>query len=200
MYLSKIEIDRRNSEIRKAIADCQQMHRFVTGLFGTDRESAQALYRTNMVGEKMQIYIYSRQPVIHIPTCNIQQKDISSWLNRMEENQVWKFDLIASPSKKIPVEGKKNSRRRILRTPEERKMWLDRKARQHGFEILHSEEHESIHTTGKHKAENGGDMYHDAYRYQGVLRITDAEKFRQAIGGGIGPGKAYGFGMMLLKY
>ena len=42
-------------------------------------------------------------------------------------------------------------------------------------------------------------MYLDQYHYQGTLQITDVEQFRKAVQGGIGPGKSYGLGMLLLS-
>ena len=63
MYLIKIELDRR--EARGLLADCQQMHRFITGFFGTDRQSSQILYRTNLVQNKLCIYIYAQSPAEH---------------------------------------------------------------------------------------------------------------------------------------
>lgn len=198
MYLIKAELDRR--EARGLLADCQQLHRFITGFFGTDRQSGQILYRTNLVQNKLCIYLYAQAPAEHIPeNCHVQQRDISDWLNGMETGQLWSFDLIAAPTKKVASEGKKNSRRRILRQPQERREWLERKAEQNGFAIIQAQEQEQHHVSGRHKADKGGVMYHDAYHYQGVLQITDAEAFRKALQSGIGSGKAYGFGMMMVK-
>lgn len=198
MYLIKAELDRRDA--RGLLADCQQMHRFITGFFGTDRLSGQILYRTNFVQDKLCIYLYSQTPAEHIPgNCHIQQRDITCWLDAMEAGQHWSFDLIAAPTKKIASEGEKNSRRRILREPGERQAWLERKADQNGFAIIQAQEQEQIHASGRHHADQGGVMHHDAYHYQGVLQITDAEAFRKAMQTGIGSGKAYGFGMMMVK-
>ena len=96
-------------------------------------------------------------------------------------------------------EGAKNSRRRILRTEEERLDWLRRKAEQNGFELVSCQELESGCQTGTHAVEQGGKMRMDSYHYQGVLRICHAEQFRSAVRNGIGPGKAYGLGMLLLN-
>lgn len=198
MYLIKVEMDRRNA--RPLMADCQQMHRFVTGLFGTDRQTSQILYRTNLVQNRLCIYLYAQKGVEYIPEqCNIQQRDITPWLDGMAAGQLWSFDLIASPSKKVGSEGRKNAQRRILRDPGDRQVWLERKAEQSGFEMVHVEELEQIHVSGRHASDNGGVMYHDAYHYQGVLRITDADAFRNALQCGIGVCKAYGFGMMMVK-
>lgn len=198
MYLIKVELDRR--EARGLLADCQQMHRFITGFFSTDRQSGQLLYRTNLVQNKLCIYLYAQDPAEHIPNnCRLQQRDIASWLDSMETGQLWCFDLIAAPTKKVASEGKKNSQRRILRQHQERKEWLERKASQNGFLILQIQEQGQVHVSGKHRADKGGVMYHDAYHYQGVLQITDPEAFRRAMHTGIGSGKAYGFGMMMVK-
>ena len=67
--------------------------------------------------------------------------------------------------------------------------------------ILHMNDthsHIDPERSGKY-AGQGGVMHHDAYHYQGVLQITDAEAFRKALQQGIGSGKAYGFGMMMVK-
>ena len=106
----------------------------------------------------------------------------------------WRLQL-----KKVAEEGHKNSRRRILREKTERLEWLSRKAAQYGFALLQANEMEDVHMTGKHAQEQGGRMYWDGYRYDGVLQIQDEERFRQAVSGGIGAGKAYGLGMLLLR-
>ena len=201
MYLIKVEMDRRLPEVRQAVADCQKMHRLITGLFGTDRQKSSILYRTNCVANKIHLYLYASCPVTEEATgrYRIMQRDITPWMEQLREGQYWKFDLIASPSKKVSTEGQKNSQRRILRQPSERQNWLEQKAAQSGFTLCQVTELGQIHVSGRHREEKGGAMYHDAYHYQGVLRIMDAEAFREALRKGIGSGKAYGFGMMILK-
>lgn len=198
MYLIKVELERRDAQ--GLLADCQQMHRFITGFFGTDRQSAQVLYRTNLVQNKLCIYLYAKSMAEHIPdNCIVQQRDVTSWLESMEDGQLWSFDLIAAPTKKVASEGKKNSQRRILRQPQERREWLERKAERNGFFIIQAQEQEQLHISGTHRQDSGGMMYHDAYHYQGSLQITDANAFRKALENGIGSGKSYGFGMMMVK-
>ena len=200
MYLIKVEVELNLRKDSGLLTDCQQMHRFVTGFFGTDRQSGQILYRTNLVQSKLCIYLYARTPAEYIPdNCQVQQRDVTAWLDSMEEGQLWSFDLIAVPAKKVACEGRKNSQRRILRLPQERQAWLARKAEENGFAVLQAQELEQLHVSGKHKADKGGGMHHDAYHYQGVLQIIDADAFREALQAGIGSGKSYGFGMMMVK-
>ena len=39
----------------------------------------------------------------------------------------------------------------------------------------------------------------DSWCYTGLLQIVDAEAFRKTLCQGIGPGKAYGLGMLVLS-
>ena len=201
MYLIKMEMDRRLPEVRQAVADCQKMHRLITGLFGTARQESSILYRTNFVQGQIHLYLYASQPVAEEVSgrYRITQRDITPWMEQLAAGQYLKFDLIASPSKKVSVEGQKNSQRRILRQQSERQIWLEQKAAQSGFTLCQVLELEQIHVSGRHSEEKGGAMHHDAYHYQGILQITDAGAFREALQKGIGSGKAYGFGMMMVK-
>lgn len=197
MYLIKVSVHMRNAY--RLLADCQKMHQFVTSLFDTDRSTSQVLYRTKADGDFLHIYIYANRPA-DTSNCKhkIEQKEISVWLNALEVGQYWGFDLVAAPSKKVS-DGGKNSKRRILRSEAERQAWLSQKATASGFTVVQATEQCSVSTTGKHPVDNGGKMHHNAFHYQGVLYITNAELFRRAIQDGIGPGKAYGFGMMMIK-
>lgn len=199
MFLIKVELNR--TEAKELLSDCQKMHQFVTSLFGTSRRESQILYRTNIVRNMVYIYIYSRNPAISAGNYKIQQRDISDWLERLKEGQMLSFDLIASPCKKVYQEERnKNSQRQILRNPAERLAWLEQKAEQSGFRILEVVEQGQTNVNGKHKDDDGGKMYHAGYHYQGALCITDDIAFRKALQAGIGPGKAYGFGLMMVQH
>lgn len=202
MYLTKIEMPLVERAVRAALSDCQKMHRLVMGLFDTNRQEAGVLYRARTQNARVTLYIYSAVPVREacvLPWMDlVGQRDVSTWLKQMQTGQVRRFDLLAMPAKKVAAEGRKNSQRRILRTMEERVAWLERKGAQYGFRLLSVQEQEGIRLAGHHAEGSGGSMTWDAYHYNGVLVITEAEIFRRAVSDGIGPGKAYGLGMLLL--
>ena len=203
MYLTKINMPIADRGVQRALGDCQQMHRMITGLFDTSRTDSQVLYRLNFGRGVCCVYIYSSVPVKRerlLPNMElIGERDVTHWLESLSEGQVQSFDLLAWPSKKVPDGDAKNSRRRVLRTEAERLAWLARKAEQNGFEMLNVREFESAQQPGRHSEEHGGRLYVDSYHYQGKLLVTDAARFRAAVRSGIGPGKAYGLGMLLLK-
>ena len=177
------------------------MHGLLTKLFGGQRKEQDLLYRLHAADGKVSVYVYSDSPVSEaaqgVSVCG--QKELTAWVRTLQAGQAWGFDLLVSPTKKVPQKSGKNSQRRILRTQEERLAWLNRKAEQNGFALLHVTEQEQTHPYGKHQEEKGGKMYLDAYHYQGRLEILDAERFRRALSCGIGAGKPYGMGMLILQ-
>ena len=202
MYLIKIELELSNPGMRAALRDCQKMHQLVTGLFSAARKDAEILYRCRVRGALAELYMYSAVPIDTqriLPGMRLAgQRDITSWLMSMEAGDIQGFQILTAPNKKIAGEGSKNSRRRMLRTQEERLNWLSRKAEQGGFRILCADESTAQKIVGQHASEAGGRFMIDAYCYTGRLQITDAEAFRRSIQEGIGPEKAYGLGMLLL--
>lgn len=203
MYLTKIELDMRNRAVRMALGDCQRMHCLVNGLFDRSREDERLLYRVKADGWDCAVYLYSDGPLAQeklLPFMRLSgQRDISQWLQGMTGGRRMHFDLLTMPSKKVGLESGGNSRRRVLRTEEERMAWLARKACQNGFEILSVQELDNSGFSGNHEAEQGGRMNWSAYHYHGILEIRDSAAFQRALSGGIGPGKAYGLGMILLS-
>ena len=149
-------------------------------------------------------------------------KDIMGVYQGLQDGQVLSFRLRANPTKRIAkvTEGDaelKGKRVGLLRE-EEQINWLIRKGRERsqgapgGFEILMNEvevdngepgfvPRVSVRLEGKQrgrKRENGHShrTTHLAVCFDGLLRITDADAFRKTLAEGIGPAKAYGFGLM----
>ena len=203
MYLTKIELDLRNSGIRAAVQDAQKLHRLVTGLFQCARKDAEILFRCRGRGICTDLYMYSSCPLDPdrvLPGMRlVAQRDVTSWLESLEAGDVFSFQLLTAPFRKLAEDGARNSRRRALRTQEERLAWLQRKAEQGGFHLLSAEEAPAEKLVAKHSAGSGGSLTVDACCYSGFLLVEDAERFRQTVACGIGPEKAYGLGMLLLK-
>ena len=107
------------------------------------------------------------------------------------------FDTMLCPAKKV-LNPQGNSRRVFLASAEERELWLKRKATQCGFTIEWVREEGQRKEYGAHGEIKGGGMYHTGVRFKGILVVSDSEAFADAFSNGIGSGKAYGFGMLLL--
>lgn len=202
MYLSKLLLDIANPSVYQALRDCQDMHRNIMKAFDQDRKSVQMLYRLVERKECIQLYVYSSvQPDWNRVTGNgyllQDMKEISALPTLYGRDSILHFNLLACPSKKVTVEGKKNSTRVLLKTPEERENWLRKQAEKYGFTVLQcTQPSADKQISGK----RGGNvvLFH-AVEFDGVLQITDPEIFWQAYSKGIGPEKAYGTGLLMLS-
>lgn len=129
------------------------------------------------------------------------------------------FRLRANPTRKVETKSaadgtKCNGRRKIIATEDAQIEWLHRKGKmgdgggQCGFDLLTVRTNPGV-TDVRTVV---GDRVHGAWRgndpknpwglvfgsviFEGRLRVTDADAFRAALRGGIGSGKAYGFGLL----
>lgn len=116
------------------------------------------------------------------------------------------FRLLARPSVRKSGEFglKQNGKRRPgprvdCRDDEQRLEWLRGKSEAHGFTV------ESVGLTilsvpavksDRSPRDKGGSF--TAVQFDGVLVVTDPDRLREAVRNGIGPQKAYGFGLLSL--
>ena len=73
--------------------------------------------------------------------------------------------------------------------------WLHRKAEIGGFEIMDAVVHGSRHVRCKNDR-HGALLL--GVEFRGVLRVTDAARFAETLRQGIGRGKAWGFGLLVV--
>lgn len=155
------------------------------------------------------------------PAC----KNVEESYQTICQGQELTFYLRANPTKRIfkPKRGDQflKGKRVALLHEEEQLAWLTRKGQEReegcpgGFEIITKkimqENGEVSQIVLVHAAPEGkqiglkGDekqdyrMTHLAVRFNGLLRITNAEAFRNTIVRGLGSGKAFGFGLLSLR-
>lgn len=205
MYLSKIVLDIRHPSVRQALRDVNDMHRNLMSGFamGTGRETPRAdmqvLFR--VVERRDQLYLLvsseEKPDVTALATRGFHTddsmiRDVSVLRRVFVPGKVLRFELLASPCRKAGGEG--NSKRFFLETPEERMAWLRRKGEQGGFEVLYADElSRRIDIYGRR---GDAEVKNSAVLFSGVLKITDADVFWKSYTCGVGPGKAYGLGML----
>ncbi len=113
--------------------------------------------------------------------------------------QVLAFRLRANPTVKKDREGKEQGRREGILREEDQLEWLRRKAEKGGFAVLFVQTSpqglEAING-GRGAGPRGAKMI--AVRFDGLLRVSDPEAFRETLIHGIGSGKGFGFGLLSL--
>lgn len=147
----------------------------------------------------------------------IETKNVGENYQAIKNGRRLMFRLQANPTKRIPNRDKiaderfkrnpdnPRTRKRVeLRTEQEQTDWLVRQGESFGFQIADlkiepavrnvmsaKEEKISFKKSGKKEPITYGSVV-----FEGVLKVTDADKFREALVNGIGQGKAYGFGLL----
>lgn len=147
-------------------------------------------------------------------------KFIGDLYDGIESGQALAFRLRANPTKKArKIENGETrllqGQRVALRGESELVDWLRRRGEQHGFCLLSAREAPAVHDLrvvqeanvhgwapgresedemeGRSKARR---ITISSVLYEGHLRVTEVNEFRKALQHGIGPGKAFGMGLL----
>ncbi len=208
MYLSRIDLDIRHPSVRQALRDANDLHRNLMSGFGMDVSS-----RTARAEKRVLFRLYTRREATYLLVTSAEKpdpksleergfytdetriRDVSKLKELFVPGRLLRFELLASPCKKVSGEGK-NSRRYFLEQPEERAEWLGRKGQQGGFQVIRLEELGNRTDIYGHR--RGAEVRNSAVLFSGILCISNQEAFWQSYTRGIGPGKAYGLGMLAL--
>jgi CRISPR system Cascade subunit CasE len=125
------------------------------------------------------------------------------------------FRLRANPTRRIDTksgpDGKRRNGKRVeLRGDEALLTWLQRKAKDAGFALRNTSEDATVpdvriveerKLVGRRPRAEGDKsrLTFAPVLFEGVLRVADADAFRRALAEGIGPAKAFGFGLLSVQ-
>ena len=143
------------------------------------------------------------------PAC----KSIDAMTEALGVGSILRFRLRANPTKRLstPIvpDGKRAIGKRVELHGEEAQLdWLHRKAEQCGFRVPAIAGHAAVanvrvipepKVAGNQRlraAAAAGRLTFGSVLFDGILQISDLPKFQDALEHGIGPGKAYGFGLL----
>lgn len=219
MYLSRVLLNDRKRETLHAIASPQLIHGAVESCFGYTPDSEgnrkRLLWRIDNIADKQYLLLLSEG----IPklTSLVQQfgypdiqpqsqtKAYASFLERLCNGQRWQFRLRANPVHSSMKEANETTRRGKIYahvTPEQQNQWLMSRTTASGFDIKQNELN-LVHSEWKKFRKNNQVNREVVLRvatFEGVLHITDAEKFRYSLTAGIGRAKAYGCGLLTIMH
>lgn len=168
------------------------MHAYVESLFTDRKRHLFHVDRRN--GRQICLILSEQKPnaaFAKFAPLSIQTKDFKPVLKSLSTGQQLHFTLTANPAKSA------GHHRYSLTKSDDQLRWLQKRSLQNGFAIADSciKSHKNVQI--KHrgcKPINFGTV-----TYEGILQITDLNRFKQALITGIGPEKAYGMGMLLIR-
>ncbi len=218
IYLSRLVLDPHRREVWRAAADCHALHRAVLAAFpdGAGPEARAAfgvLHRLEL------------DPEGRAPTLLVQSAVVPDWSRpgaagawaanaRPEVKEVGaayaaiaagdrlRFRLRANPTRRVHAvhagDDKLAGKRVDLRDEDKRLDWLGRKGEHHGFGVVAAEVRPGSPGNRDRGRPGGGaaPIAFGAALYEGVLEVADAAAFGAALRAGVGPGRAFGFGLL----
>lgn len=202
MHLTRLRLDPRSAQARRDLASPYDMHRTLVRAFVSDAEQTppRFLWRLEPTSpwRAPELLVQSAHPA-HWETLAAlpgylqaerawETRPLDELSGLMAQTRC-RFRLWANPT--VTREGK----RRGLVAEADQLAWLARQGEQHGFSV------ETVLVTGQdmldsRKADTRLSLLQ--VRFEGVLRVTDPTLLSQAVQAGIGPGKAFGCGLLSL--
>jgi CRISPR system Cascade subunit CasE len=217
-------LNTKSRAVLRDLLDSQEIHRTVMSAFPqTDqqgegaRERFGVLYRLELDRRRGCLILYVQslaQPdwsglppdyLIFAPGLeNPASKSVAKAYRGLKLGAVLSFRLKANTTRKIDTktgpDGLRRHGRRVELVREEDQVdWLRRKGEQGGFQVLNVHLEGLYKEQGKRRGSGVSPLTLAGVLFQGRLRITDPERFlSHSLLKGIGPGKAYGLGLLSL--
>lgn len=200
MQLSRLQLDLRGAQVRRDVADPYEMHRTLVRAFvkGETQEPPRFLWRVESASAWAEPIVLVQSGIE--PNWKVLE-DLPSYLKKpvdvkkvdvvalLQEQARYRFRLHANPT--VTREGKRYG----LVAEDKQLDWLARQGKRLGFRV------ETALVTGNdvlRSRAGGKDIWLQYTCFEGVLQPADTVALGSALYNGIGPGKAFGCGLLSL--
>jgi CRISPR system Cascade subunit CasE len=206
LWLSQVQFDPCHRPTRVALGDARARQRIVLDAFPgvTSRREAGVLYlyapATSGQPPRLLVQSTTEPDWSFLPTYRgrsvARVEDISPFWDQVVAGARYRFRLTASPSRAVGGRDGNRSRgsRTLIRDPTAQIEWLTRVL--HGAAELTHVQVAAPATTTSRRGERTLTL--TSVTFSGALAVTDSDRLRQQAIAGIGPGKAYGNGLLAM--
>ena len=202
MYLSRVEIDDNNRQKTKDLTHLGAYHNWVESSFPAEiaqQKRTRHLWRIDRLqGKRYLLLVSQEKPDLtklqrYGVTGTAMTKDYQPFIDQIADGDLMRFRLVANPTYR--TDGKVYPHITI----DQQKGWLKTRTDKAGFEILTDpagNDNFEIVNRDWPVLDHKRRVRLSRVAFEGLIRVTDAAKFRQVLTEGIGREKAYGMGMM----
>lgn len=211
MYLTRVEIDLTSRQRAKALTQLGAYHHLVEASFPWAENAdprPRHLWRLDEIGGRLFMLVLSEdRPDLTIlgqygdPKL-AGTKDYEPFLNQLTQGARMRFRLTANPTRAVMHSGEARGRVYPHVTVAQQAQWLVDRTTKAGFEIVLQPDSENLafdvvsrdHPILRHRGNKAVRL--SRVSFEGILKITDLERFKQTLTQGIGREKAYGMGLL----
>lgn len=213
LYLTEIQLDYEDA-VKAGLRDNYAWHEKIWMCFpGRPSATRDFLTRLDPKNGYFRLLMLSSTPPERPTWCPTDAWRAKEVPDTFLAHSEYRFSLVANPTQKLVVrdeygERKKNGRRVPILHRGDRKdaigklqpgllSWLKRKGEAHGF-TFDPDRIRTIPRSRQYFVKGAKLGLHTGVEFTGCLRVIDVDKFHEAFSHGIGSGKAFGFGMLVL--
>ena len=204
MYLSRVKINNHIQESIKFLSSLQVMHATLENCFDSD-DSTRKLWRLDYLYEEPYLLVFSQKKPDF--TSLIKQfgytgdtgesKNCDGLLAHLGNGQCYCFRFCGNPVHSVKEKGS-TDRGKIMPhvTVAQQEEWFQKKSKDAGFSL---KTFVLVQRNIRKFTRQGKTVTLHTAVFEGILKITDVDLFRQTLCIGIGRAKAYGCGLLTLS-
>ncbi|MCH3987743.1 MAG: type I-E CRISPR-associated protein Cas6/Cse3/CasE [Lachnospiraceae bacterium] len=205
MYLSRVEVDVKNRQKIRDLTHVGAYHSWVEDSFPEEvaqKKRSRKLWRLDALENKQYLLIVSAEKpnLLKLEKYGVagtaETKNYDSFLENIHVNGIYRFRAVLNPVHSVSDSEGKRGRVYPEVTVSQQLAFLERKAAANGFELVPDQYRITERKFVELKKAGQRPLHLCQVAYEGVLRVKDESKFRDALCTGIGRKKAYGFGML----
>ena len=205
VYLSRVEIDTAN---RRKIRDLNHLgayHSWVEESFPEEivkGERSRKLWRIDHLhGRDYLLLVSPDKPDLNrLEKYGVEgsaaTKPYDTYLDQLSNNMRARFKVTLNPVVSLSQPGDKRGRVVPHVTVEAQRQFLKDKSKKNGFEVEDDDFYVTERSFERLKKSGKKDLKLSKATFEGVLKIIDADTFKETLSQGFGKKKAYGFGLM----
>lgn len=208
-YLSRVQIDRKNRQKIKDLTHLGAYHNWVETSFPNEFKNhvrKRHLWRIDRLnGNDYLLVLSDNKPDLQALSKygvkgTAQTKQYDSFINKIHNQEIMRFRITANPVHRVTILGKSKGKIYPHITIDQQKKWLLDRAQKHGFEIVKNNENYLFNVVNRDSAflyhKGGHKVRLSRVSFEGLLKVTNLNVFKQTLIKGIGREKAYGMGLL----
>ncbi|MDA0268676.1 MAG: type I-E CRISPR-associated protein Cas6/Cse3/CasE [Cyanobacteria bacterium] len=201
MFLSQLVVNQQHPQVDPDRGDAHQFHQrllqgFADSFTAVPKADWHILFRQEPHSTVVWVQSAIEPDWSQLPAGYLIRSDTqpTGWVAKELANQVFEFRLRANPSKRDRITRKLMG----LSDEADQLTWLRRQGDRGGFAVQTATVKSSPPIVGR-KGEGGTPIRITPVLYDGMLTVTDGERFLTKLQEGVGRGKSYGCGLLSIS-